>query len=181
MTVLDLRLVAFALAIGSVAGGCSSSSPGKASSGGGDGGGGDGGATYPTIAISSPMSGATVTVTKLPGTEEVVPISFSTTNIMLMAPGSCPMSLGPTDDSCGHVHLLIDGTACTPAGAPYNNATPAMAGAVPSPVNAIVTSCPMVNGAHTVTLELHHDDHSSLMGADGKVISTQVMFTASGG
>jgi hypothetical protein len=179
MTVLDLRLVAFALAIRSVAGGCSSSSPGKASSG--DGGGGEGGASFPTIAISSPMSGATVTVTKLPGTEEVVPISFSTTNIMLMTPGACPASLGPTDDSCGHVHLLIDGAACTPGGQPYNNATPAMAGDVPSPVNAIVTSCPMVNGAHTVTLELHHDDHSSLMGADGKVISTQVMFTASGG
>jgi hypothetical protein len=141
----------------------------------------------PTIAITSPASAAAVTVTKGAGTpaEDDVPIAFTTTGITLMMPGSC-LDKSDSIDNCGHVHLLIDGAMCTPSasGLPYNNATPATAaadGANASPVNAIVSSCPTVNGAHTVTLELHHDDHSPVNGADGTVISSQVMITVSGG
>ncbi len=140
----------------------------------------------PTIAITSPASAAAVMVTKGAGTpaEDDVPIAFTTTGITLMMPGSCT-DKSDSNDNCGHVHLLIDGAACTPSGSPYNNATPASAaadGANASPVNAIVSSCPTVNGAHTVTLELHHDDHSPIVGADGMtVISSQVMITVSGG
>jgi hypothetical protein len=88
----------------------------------------------------------------------------------LKAPGSCA---GATN--CGHIHVLVDGPACTPAGAPYNNDAEA------SPATAILSKCPTANGAHTATLEIHNDDHSPFLGADGKVISTSVGFTASGG
>jgi hypothetical protein len=97
------------------------------------------------------------------------------TSFTLMPPGMC--SGGATNTGCGHVHLLIDGAMCTPSGAPYNNA----ATAAGMPVNAILSSCPMVNGSHTISLELHKDDHTPLNDASGTVISTSVMFTASGG
>jgi hypothetical protein len=47
-----------------------------------------------------------------------------------------------------------------------------------SPVNAILSSCPTVDGMHTVTLELHHNDHSPVLDATSTVISAQVSFTA---
>jgi hypothetical protein len=37
------------------------------------------------------------------------------------------------------------------------------------------------NGMHTITLELHHDDHSAYNDAAGKVINTSVMVTTTGG
>jgi hypothetical protein len=170
MTALALKLSAFALAMGSVAMGCSSSN-GSAPDGGG--GTGEGGGTLPTISISSPTAGSTVTVMTTTGSpaQKVVPITFATT-LTLMAPGAC----GSVSTTCGHVHLLIDGTACTPSGQPYNNAATSA-----GPVNAILSSCPMVNGMHTVTLELHADDHSPIKDASGATISAQVAFTATGG
>jgi hypothetical protein len=142
--------------------------------GGGDtGGGGGDSSTLPTISITSPMNNAAVTLTK---PADDVPVSFTTT-LTLMAPGTCG-----TTPNCGHIHVLVDGPACTPDGAPYDNATPAMAGAQPSPVNAILSTCPSPNGQHVIKLELHHDDHSPIFGADGTtVINATVSVTASGG
>jgi hypothetical protein len=182
MTILDPRTAAFTFALASLAAACSSSS---GSSNDNSAAGDEGGTvTLPTIAITSPASAAAVTV-MMAGGADVVPISFTTTGITLMMPGSCP-NHSDSIDNCGHVHLYIDGhTACLPMpGAPYNNATPATAaadGAGASPVNAILSSCATVNGPHTVSLELHHDDHSPIIGADGMVISAQVMLTVSGG
>jgi hypothetical protein len=177
MITLGLKVTVLALAIGPLAAGCSSSSsPASGTTEDGGGGGTEAGGS-PTISITSPAPGATVTVTKVTGppAQEVVPVSFTVTNFTLMAPGTCPG--GATNTSCGHVHLLIDGTTCTPTGAPYNNAA-TVAG---TPVNAILSSCPTINGPHTVTLELHKDDHSPLDGPSGAVISAQVMITATGG
>jgi len=69
-----------------------------------------------TIKISSPTAGAMVAA----GTDadKSVPVTFTVTNFTLMAPGAC----GSVADTCGHVHLLIDGTACNVAPSPYNNA-----------------------------------------------------------
>jgi hypothetical protein len=101
-----------------------------------------------------------------------VSIAFSTTNFMLAMPGSCG-SMKSTDN-CGHVHVLVDGAACTPSGSPYNN------DATSTPATAILSSCPMANGMHTATLELHHDDHSPIL-VGGTVVKASVMFTATGG
>ena len=125
MKTLGLKLSVLALAMAPVACSSSSSPPGGTA---GDGG---SGATAPTpsITVTSPAPNATVTVTAVTGppAEAVVPIAFTVTNFTLMMPGTCPG--GDSDTGCGHIHLTIDGAACTPSGAPYNNATPATAAA----------------------------------------------------
>jgi hypothetical protein len=74
--------------------------------------------------------------------------------------------------NCGHIHILIDGSACTPMGSPYNNDN-----TTGSPALAIVSNCPTATGAHTITLELHNDDHSPINGPNNMVISASVMVT----
>jgi|HubBroStandDraft_1064217.scaffolds.fasta_scaffold66470_2 hypothetical protein len=186
MKTLGLKLSVVVLAIAPVACSSSSSPGGTAGDAGGTAADGGSGATAPTpsITITSPASGATATVTALTGppAEAVVPIAFTVTNFTLMAPGTCPG--GDSDTGCGHVHLTIDGAACTPSGEPYNNATPATAaadGAGASPVNALLNLCPMINGMHTVTLSLHNDTHAPLDGPDGGAIETSVTFMVTGG
>jgi len=170
-------LAVLAACSGSSGGGSNNNGDGGSSSGGGSGSssGGDSGPTgTPSVAITSPTSGASVAVTK---PDDTVEIDFTVTNFQLEAPGNCP-KVTPESDNCGHLHLLVDGSACTPDGAPYNNAT----GAPPvSSIEAILSDCPMVNGSHTVTLEMHHDDHSAITDSTGKTISASVTFTATGG
>jgi hypothetical protein len=188
MKLLGFHVVAFAL-VGAgalaLAGGCSSSSgtgntgddAGEAAdtsgagadTGGGSDSGGDSAAAFPTIAISDPAASAAVTLTP---PMDHVPVTFAVTSITLMAPGSCPAGSTAT---CGHIHVLIDGAACTPTGSPYDNAGEA------SPVDAIFSTCPTANGMHTITLEIHHDDHSPYLGANGMVIAASVTVTTSGG
>jgi hypothetical protein len=115
-----------------------------------------------------------VQVVKQTGSGEVdVPVTFTTTNFTLMAPGGC----GSVTNNCGHVHLLIDGAKCTPANSPYNN------DGFASPINAIMSNCPStdaIDGSHTVSVELHSDMHAPIIGASGTVISANVQFTAAG-
>src|SRR5690349_5211356 len=68
----------------------------------------------PSISITAPSSNATSTL----GTDAQLslPITFTTTNFLLKAPNSDGCGVG-----CGHVHLLIDGSACNMAQAQYNN------------------------------------------------------------
>ena len=102
-----------------------------------------------------------------------VPVTFSTTNFTLKAPGGC----GSVSNNCGHVHLLVDTAACTPTGSPYNN------DGFASPINAIMSNCPAsdaIDGSHTVTLELHSDQHAPIVDGTGKTISGTVQFTAAG-
>lgn len=124
-------------------------------------------AAVPGITISSPAAGAMVTA----GTDAMksVPITFALTNFTLKAAGTCG-----TTASCGHIHVLVDGAACTPASAPYNNE----AHDATMPAMALLASCPTALGAHTATLELHNDDHSPVKGSSGSVIAAQVAFTA---
>jgi hypothetical protein len=135
----------------------------------GNSGNGNGGSS-PSISITMPVASATVAVIK---PNDNVPVSFTVQNFTLVAPGTA--SCANTSDNCGHIHVLVDGPACTPEGAPYNN------DGIASPVNAILSTCPTVNGMHTVTLELHHNDHSPVLDASMNTISTQVAFTATGG
>jgi hypothetical protein len=114
-----------------------------------------------------------VQVTKTASGEVDVAVSFTTTNFTLKAPGAC----GSVSKTCGHVHLYVDNDTCTPTGAPYNNDGQA------SPINAIMSNCPnsdVIDGPHTVRLELHADDHSAITDATGATISSSVQFTAAG-
>jgi hypothetical protein len=80
-------------------------------------------------------------------------------------------------DNCGHIHVLVDGMACTPDAAgspPYDNAD-----ATGSPAQAILNTCPTVTGNHTITLELHHNDHSPVVPPGATMpVSDSVMVTA---
>jgi hypothetical protein len=117
----------------------------------------------PSVMISFPLNG--ITVGSAMG---AVSISFETSNFVLVPPGdpSCIDS-----ENCGHVHLLVDGSACSPAGQPYNNDGQS------SPIDAMLTYCPSVGGSHTAVVELHHNDHSPVI-VDGSVASASVTFTA---
>ena len=113
---------------------------------------GDGG--IPSIAITSPASGDSVSTT----TSTDVPVVFTVTNFELMAAGTC----GAVNDNCGHVHVLVDGTACNAGGA-YNSAFPVTGGAgSPATATAQLSKCPAATGTHTLKLELHRDDHSAV-------------------
>jgi hypothetical protein len=137
-----------------------SSGPGN----GGPSGGADASGSNPAVAISAPASGAAVTTTT-----GDVPISFTTTNFALVSPGD-PTCVDASNN-CGHVHLFVDGTACTPPGQPYNNDGQA------SPISARLTSCAAVAGSHRVQLQLHHNDHSPVA-VGGSIVSASVTFTA---
>jgi hypothetical protein len=127
---------------------------------------GSSGTAGPSIAISSPSNGQAVTLGSDP--MKSVPVSFTTTAFTLMAPGSANCTTG----SCGHAHLFIDGSACTPTGMPYNNAGAA------SPIDALFKSCATPTGSHTISIELHNNDHSPVQNANGATIAATVTVTA---
>jgi len=157
---------------------CSSSSSGN------NGSGTDGGATgadagpLPTITITLASDGGATSIAvqdmMLSGAEAtVVPIPFAITSFTLVPPEMCASNT--TDDHCGHIHVYVDDNACTPDGSPYDNSD-----STASPAIAILSTCPMVDGSHNVRLELHHGDHSPVLGADGTVIQSSAAITATG-
>lgn len=176
---------------GGTSSGGSSSSGGTGSSGSSSSGGEGGTLPLPTITITSPTPGQSgVQVTKATSTaggsgitvgDDVVAVSFQTTNFTLMAPNGC----GRVDANCGHIHVFVDydvdaGTSpCGDNGAPYNAQWWTTA-----PAEADLTSCANsdpINGTHTVRLELHSDQHAPIDDENGNVIEATVSFTATGG
>jgi hypothetical protein len=159
---------------GSSSGGVSSSS-GSSSSSSSSGAGADAG-VLPTLAINLPDEGGLPTLTAMANSsnQSVVNIPFTTTNFTIMAPGACTNN--STDNSCGHVHIYVDGSACTPDGSPYNNGD-----TTASPAVAILSNCPTIDGSHTVSLELHHGDHSPIVNpATMMTVSASAPFSAMG-
>jgi len=122
-------------------------------------GGTDATGPVPTLKISSPTAGAQVGL----GSDQhkTVNVEFTTTGFKAQP---CPNST----ENCGHLHVLIDGTDC---GSPYNNQ------ATTSPAAALFDGCNRPIGSHTITLELHHDDHSAIKNAAGATVSSSVSFT----
>jgi len=90
-------------------------------------------------------------------------VNYSVTNFTVQAPGT---GCAASSNNCGHIHLLIDGTACNGPGAPYNIEVNG-----PSPAVAQFNLCGTPTGAHTLTMELHHDDHSAVKDANGNTVS----------
>jgi len=127
---------------------------------------GPGAGANPTIAITSPANNGTLTL----AADKTGDIAFTTTNFTLKAPGSCAGAA-----LCGHVHVLVDGTACndTASAAPYNIAANA------SPAAANFSFCPTADGAHTIVLELHNDDHTPFQ-INGQTVSATIAITTSG-
>jgi hypothetical protein len=124
--------------------------------------GGSSGRQDPTIAIVSPTAGASVPL----GTtaSKSVSLSYTLTNFTTAAPGTC----GGVQN-CGHIHVLIDGPACTPSGALYNNSSNSSTQAT-----AIFASCNNPTGPHTVELQLHDDVHSPVNNNAGQQVKASV-------
>ena len=149
----------------------SAGSAGKAGSAGTPGvdGGNDGG--LPSITITSPADNAAIKLTTAAGGEDVS-VAFTVQNFTLKdGTANCPKN------TCGHVHLLVDGPACNaPSGTgklPYN------AFGAASPLTAGLAHCPNAAGTHTIVVELHNADHTPVLGVDGKVISDEISILAS--
>ncbi len=106
----------------------------------------------PTITLTSPADGATVTL----GTDvnKSVPVTFTTQNFTLAAVGTPGCGTG-----CGHVDILIDGSACDAASQSFN------AQASASPANALFGLCGTATGSHKLTLQLHNTDDSLVQNA----------------
>jgi hypothetical protein len=128
-------------------------------------------ALAPTVAITAPDAGATVTLGPFPG--DNLSIDFDVHEFTLMTPGTCPTD---SQGVCGSVFLLIDGSACNgkPGGIDqgYNNLLLA------SPGTAVFGQCRTPTGQHTVILELHNDDKSPLKDSSGNTLSASVSVTA---
>jgi hypothetical protein len=107
----------------------------------------------PSITITTPKSGTTARLSN--DGQDTVTVVYSVTNFTLMAPGDC----GSTPN-CGHIHLLIDDTHGNQSqSVPYNNAS-----ADPKTMLALFQYLTANGydklGDHTISLELHKDDHS---------------------
>ena len=112
----------------------------------------------PSIAITSPTPGQTVTLGM--DVNKSLPIAFTTQNFTLAASGTPGCASG-----CGHVNLLIDGAACNAMGKAYNATGSA------SPLGALFGLCASAGGMHTVTLELHNNDDTVLSGASAAMVN----------
>ena len=163
---------------------CSSSSsngPSTSSSTPSDSGaGGAASGTAPTISITAPTDGMAVSPANAPAFPDVE-VKLDIANFTLKDPGRTDGS-GCPKGTCGHVHLLVDDgdgdfTRCNDTNTPYNAAGVALTG------NTIgLDYCPKIDGAHSIKGELHNDDHSPVLGSDGKVITSNVVkITVTGG
>lgn len=126
--------------------------------------GGSSTAKLPVLNITAPSGGALVTL----GADKSAPMSYTVSDFAVKPVGAC----GSLSTSCGHVHVLIDGTACNPPNSPYNGTGETAGSAV-----AKFALCAMPTGKHTVTLELHDDAHNPINSTNGQVIQASVAFT----
>jgi len=114
----------------------------------------------PTITITSPITGATVTTAA--DADRSVQIAFDATGLTLKPPGTCLAS----DDSCGHLVVLVtgeDGADCNGADTGFNSVAWA------SPARANLADCPAALGAHTVTLRVAQDDREPWLRDDAPI------------
>ncbi|MCO4770131.1 MAG: hypothetical protein KDA24_08890 [Deltaproteobacteria bacterium] len=125
----------------------------------------DGDGTAPTVTIVTPTEGAVVATA--PDAERSLMVDFTTTNLILKAPGTCLASDGP----CGHVVVQVDGETCNADGTAFNSI------ATTSPARANLARCSEAAGSHTVTLSVARDDRTAWT-ADDVAISASVTVTA---
>jgi hypothetical protein len=112
----------------------------------------------PSISITSPAQLATVQ----PGSDSLmsVPVDFVVANFTLK--DSCKGA-----SNCGHVVLKVDLNGCITFGQKYN------ATASASPIQAHFSRCPI--GSHSMQLELHHDDDTAELDANGQPVASQAI------
>lgn len=112
----------------------------------------------PTLAIIAPKPGPV-----FPTVLDSVPVEFRIADFTLRDAGLCHASM-----SCGHVHLTIDGDSCNQAGRVFNDEGSS------GPLSAKLALCPAVSGLHTITVSLHRDDESLVIGTGGMPVQASV-------
>ncbi|HEX9579101.1 MAG TPA: hypothetical protein VF993_15215 [Myxococcales bacterium] len=118
----------------------------------------------PTIAIISPVAGATVTMAT--NADKTVSLTYTLTNFTVMLVGQCSGVAG----LCGHIHVLIDGTTCNDLnGDGYNNSSYSSSQAL-----ARFALCPAPAASHTVELQLHDDVHNPVNNNAGQQVKASV-------
>jgi hypothetical protein len=122
-------------------------------------------AKVPTIAVTTPAAGASVAL----GTDadKSVTLGITLANFDVKPANHCGGLA-----NCGHIHVLIDGSACSGGGF-YNNTDELSA----TSAVAKFGRCTSPKGAHTVTLELHGDTHDPVLDNSGNKILASVSFT----
>jgi hypothetical protein len=130
-------------------------------------GGSGGGGSNASVSITAPLSGASVTLGT--DTAKSVPVSFTLSNFMLKAPGTCGGAA-----NCGHLHLVIDDYAspCNTSSGPGNEKYNVQV-TTGSPTSAQFAICGgTAAGSHTITLEVHDDVHADVKDANGNLIKS---------
>ncbi len=168
-------------------GGTTTATGGATSTGGATGTGGTTSTGAPTITWTLPANNAVVAADD---NNPDVNVSFTVTNFTLKDPSRTDGS-GCPKGTCGHIHILVDDgdgnyAACdSPVDEtnPSKGKLPYNAAGVSTTGNTIgLDYCPSITGKHTVKGEIHNDDHSAVLGADGKVITSNVVtFTVPAG
>jgi hypothetical protein len=160
---------------GSTTGSSSSGTSGSGSTGGSTGSSTTGSSgtssSGPTIKITDPATGSTLTYSTQTTDFD---IAFTVTNFTVMDVGQC----GSTAN-CGHVEAFVDGATCNDTGDNPPHNWNAESGA--SPVTIGLDYCPgfpnLASGTHTIKVELHKDDLSAVTGTNGQPISDQINVT----
>ena len=123
----------------------------------------------PTITITEPADGATVTITDDPD----VPVGFSVKHFVLKDPGMCGGASG-----CGHVHVNVDGHKCddhengevhsyteesstSPVGAGLDYCTDAVMGVPAARTYVFVAG-------------LYDDDEAAVLDSSGKAVTDSI-------
>jgi hypothetical protein len=117
-----------------------------------------------TVKITAPAEGAAVTL----DSSATVQVASEVSGFTLKEIGTCG-----EDPDCGHAELLVDGYQCDAPGKNYNNT------AIKSPVLAQLSSCPVAKGTHRLTVELHRDDGSVVVGQSGQFVADTVSVESS--
>lgn len=135
--------------------------------------------TAPTIAITSPVTGAVVSPSSEPAFPDI-PVTLDVKNFTLKNPYRADGSSCPTG-TCGHGHFLVDSndgdfTQCNDTGVSYNSSAVSLTDNIVG-----LDYCPTINGIHNIKAELYNDDESPVLGGDGKIISSNIVsITATG-
>jgi len=128
----------------------------------------------PQVNINGITAGQTVDLNP----DDTFQINFSVSNFTLESIGNCG-----TNTNCGQVYLNIDGNACNISAQSFNAITPTAASQSTSSIFANFSFCPAngFSGNHQLTLSLHRDDGTEVIGNGNAPAQATVSVTTTGG
>lgn len=126
------------------------------------------------VTINGIQPGATIMLMS----DDTYGVNFSVSNFSLKQPGQCGTSTG-----CGQAYLNIDGNACNQSNQTYNAITPTAGITSTSELFANFSLCPSgsLGGNHQLTVSLHLDDGSQVVGTGNAPAQATVSVVVTGG